>query len=133
MRTSYKGLLSLSLALGMLPCAMAQTSAVAGGQHAGVPYPNRATPKAVDLGSLHALSGATPISVTITLGLPRLAEAEDLLKSINTPGDPQYHEFLTAEQFAARFAPADADVAKVMASLAKYGLRLHGPARPLSE
>jgi subtilase family serine protease len=34
----------------------------------------------------------------------------------------EYHQFLTAEQFIARFAPADADVAGVVASLAKYGL-----------
>ncbi|MGC1416698.1 MAG: S53 family peptidase [Candidatus Acidiferrum sp.] len=122
MRTSKNGLLLLSLALGWMPCAMAQSSAVVGGQHAAVPYPNRATPKAVDLGALSGQSGATPISVTVALSLPRLADAEDLLKSINTPGNPQYHQFLTAEQFAARFAPADADVAKVIASLAKYKL-----------
>lgn len=95
----------LFLALGMLPNAVAQTSAEVTGQLAGVPYPNAATPKAVDLGALKLLSGTTPISVTIALSLPRLTEAENLLKSLNTPGDPQFHQFLTADQFVARFAP----------------------------
>jgi subtilase family serine protease len=60
--------------------------------------------------------------VTIALALPRLAEAEKLQQAIYTPGAPEYHQFLTAEQFAARFAPSDADVANVIAALKKYGL-----------
>jgi kumamolisin len=89
---------------------------------AAVPYPDAATPKAIDLGALEAQSATTPISVTVALRLPELNKAENLLKSLHTPGDPQFHQFLTADQFVARFAPANADVAKVVASLAKYGL-----------
>ena len=89
---------------------------------AGVPYPDAATPKPMDRGELKAISGATPISVTVALSLSKLDEAENLLKSVSTPGDPQFHHFLTADQFVARFAPADADVANVVASLARYGL-----------
>jgi subtilase family serine protease len=105
------------LALGMLPGVMAQAAAPVGSQN-----PNAIMSKAIDLGELKALSGATPISITIALRLPDLDRAEKLLKSVNTPGDPQFRQFLTADQFAARFAPAAADVAKVMAALSKYGL-----------
>src|ERR1019366_3605998 len=76
----------------------------------------------IDLGPLKAQSGTTPTSVTVALRLSKLAEAENLLTSLHTPGDPQFHQFLTADEFVARFAPADADVAKVIAALAKYGL-----------
>ena len=107
----------LFLVLGVLPSAMAQTAA-----HAALPYPDAATPKAIDLGELKAPSGTTPISVTIALRLANLNEAEDLLKALHTPGDPQFHQFLSAKQFVARFAPTDADVAKVMSALGKYGL-----------
>lgn len=89
---------------------------------AAIPYPDASTPKAIDLGAFDAASGSTPLSVTIALRLPHLDQAEALLKSINTPGDPQFHKFLSAEEFVARFAPADADVAKVVAALGKYGL-----------
>jgi kumamolisin len=109
----------LCLVLGMLSSAIAQTSAAA---HAAVPYPDAATPKAIDLGELKTQSGTTPISVTVALGLPKIDEAEKLLISLHTPGDPQFHQFLTSDQFVARFAAADADVAKVIAALAKYGL-----------
>jgi kumamolisin len=121
-RTSKTGFLMLFLVLGMLPSTMAQTAAVVTAAHAALPYPNAATPRAIDLGALKAQSGTTPISVTIALRLPKLNEAENLLQSLHTPVDPQFHQFLTADQFVARFAPANADVAKVIAGLAKYGL-----------
>jgi len=105
------------LTLGMLSSAVAQAAG-----HVALPYPSAATPKAIDRGALKAQSGTTPISVTVALSLPKLNEAEALLKSLNTRGDPQYHKFLTADQFVARFAPTSAEVAKVIAALAKYGL-----------
>jgi subtilase family serine protease len=121
-KTSKTGFLMLVLVLGMLSSAMAQIAAVETQAHDALPYPDAATPKGIDLGALKVQSGTTPISVTIALRLPQLNEAENLLKSLNTPGDPQFHQFLTADQFVARFAPANADVAKVITGLAKYGL-----------
>jgi len=124
-KTSKSGFLILFLVLGILvtvPSAIAQTAAVVKAEHEAVPFPNATTPKAIDRGALKEQLGTTPISVTIALRLPKLNEAENLLKSLHTPGDPQFHKFLTADQFAARFAPAAADVAKVVASLSKYGL-----------
>jgi kumamolisin len=82
-----------------------------------------ATPNAIDRGPLDARTATTPISITIALKLPHLEEAEKLLEALYKPGDPQFHQFLTAEEFVTRFAPTDADVAKVIAALAKYGLK----------
>jgi kumamolisin len=106
-------LATLALLLSGLMSAAAQ---------AGVPYPTAATPSAIDRGELKTLAGATPISVTIALRLPALSDAEDVMKAIYTPGDPQFHQFLTADEFTARFAPTDADVSRVVAALAQYGL-----------
>jgi subtilase family serine protease len=89
---------------------------------AAVPYPTRATPQAVDRGALVTRSATTPISVTVALKFSKMDEAESLLKAIHTPGDPQFHHFLTAAEFNSRFAPSDADVAKVMSSFTRYGL-----------
>jgi len=116
------GILTMFLVLGMLANAGPQTASAATAPDAALPYPTPATPNAVDLGSLTAQSGATPISITIALRLRQLNEAEKLLQSLSTPGNPQFHQFLTADQFVARFAPTDADVARIIASLAKYGL-----------
>jgi subtilase family serine protease len=108
--------------LEMLQIAVIAALAWSGQAYAGVPYPNATTPQAVDLGALREQAGTTPISITIALRLPNLSDAEKLLQSLHTPQDPLYHQFLTPEQFVARFAPPDADVANVVASLQKYGL-----------
>jgi kumamolisin len=121
-RTSKSGLVVLCMALGMIPSAMAQTSTEVTAPHPGIPYPNARTPKAVDMGALKDQAEEAPMSVTIALSLPELNKAEELLNSLHAPGNPQYHQFLTAEEFAAQFAPKNATVAKVIAGLAKYGL-----------
>jgi kumamolisin len=116
MRTWKSGFVTSFLVLGLLSGAMAQTT------HTAVPYPTQKTPEAIDRGTLAAELGTTPLSITIALRLRDMDEAENLLKALHTPGDPQFHQFLTAQQFAARFAPAGTDVAKVMAALRRYGL-----------
>jgi kumamolisin len=98
---------------------MAQTASAT---NVALPYPSAATPAAIDLGALSNQLGTTPISVTIALRLPDLNAAETLVQSLHTPGDPQFHQFLSADEFVARFAPSAAVVAKVVSGLAKYGL-----------
>lgn len=82
-----------------------------------------AVPAAIDRGALDAREVATPLSITVALALPNLADAEKLNQAIYTRGDPQFHQFLTAGEFAARFAPASADVARVIAAFGKYNLK----------
>jgi len=78
-----------------------------------------APPAAVDRGPLNP---ETSLSITVALALPDLADAERFQQSLYIPGDPQFHRFLTADEFVARFAPTSGDVAKVVAALARYGL-----------
>jgi kumamolisin len=116
MKISKLGLLTLVLTAALRP-TVAQTS-----REIGRPYPDASTPKPVDLGSLHQVSGATPISFTIALKLRGLGEAESLLTAIHTPGDPQYHKFLTPSEFVSRFGPTHNEVSHVLASLRAHGL-----------
>jgi kumamolisin len=110
----FAGLLTVAFLCAVVaPSAVAQTA---------LPYPTAATPAATDLGPLEAQPNAAPISVTVALGLSNPSGAEALLKSINTPGDPQYQQFLTPAQFLAQFGPTSADVTKVVAALSSYGL-----------
>ena len=101
MRNLKTGLLLLLLILGILPVAMAQNPT----ERTALPYPTADTPPAVDRGALKDLAGSTPITVTVALSLRDLDAAENLLKSLHTPGDTQFHQFLTADAFVARFAP----------------------------
>lgn len=87
-----------------------------------VPVSDAAISRATDRGDLAVTDQRTPISVTLVLGMNNLSGAESLARSLNTPGNPQYHHFLTAAQFASQFAPTSAAFAGIAAGLAKYGL-----------
>jgi kumamolisin len=87
-----------------------------------VPYPTKTTPKAIDRGVLITQPSTARMSVTVALKLSNVDAAESLFKAVHTPGDPQFHHFLSAAEFNARFAPSDADAAKVMTAFTKYGL-----------
>jgi kumamolisin len=89
---------------------------------AAVPYPTAATPKSVDRGLLRNLAGNSAVSVMVVLRLRDSAGAENLLAALTSPGDPQFHKFLTPDQFLAKFGPAKADVDKVASGLRRYGL-----------
>jgi subtilase family serine protease len=106
-------LLAAAVVLAILPASNAS---------AGVPYPSKSTPKAVDLGSTAATEGNAPMTVTIALKLGNPEGAKELLQTITTPGSPSFHNFLTPEQFRDSFGPSAESVAKVTAALSKLGL-----------
>lgn len=114
---------SIDRLLKPLLLAGALVSATAlGAAQAAVPYPTKDTPAAVDLGALSTQAASSSISVTVALRLSDVDGAENLLKELSTPGNPHYRQFLSAAEFAARFAPSKSDVAKVIAGFAKHGL-----------
>jgi kumamolisin len=116
MKTLKTGLFALLLTAA-LPLIHGQ-----GPRPAARPYPDASTPKPVDVGSLSELSGTTPISLTISLGLRDAEAAERLMTAIQTPGDSEYHHFLTRSEFASKFGPTQEEVDHVLTSLRARGL-----------
>jgi hypothetical protein len=69
----------------------------------------------------------------ITLALHRTASQEtalqQLLVQLQTPGSPQFHRWLTPEDFAARFGVADADITAIEDWLTGEGFRVDSVSR----
>ena len=105
-----------------MACALSAVAQTESARQAAVPYPHAGMPAAIDLGRLAAQPDAGPISLTVTLRINDLKAAQDLLTALYTPGDPQFHQFLTGQEFAARFLPGAAEVQRVIAAFASYGL-----------
>jgi hypothetical protein len=82
------GFLVALVALGILPYAKAQTGATATERHPSVPFPRKSTPQAIDRGALRSQLSTKPITATLALRLADLEQAEALLKSLHSPGDP---------------------------------------------
>jgi uncharacterized membrane protein len=52
------------------------------------------------------------------------AALQQLIAGMNTPGSPNYHKWLTPDQFGAQFGPSDQDIATVTSWLANHGFNV---------
>ncbi len=62
------------------------------------------------------------LRLALALQPPHMAEEEEFLAELETKGSPNFHKFLTAEEWNARFAPAAADEQKVVDWATSQGL-----------
>jgi subtilase family serine protease len=83
-----------------------------------VPFPTAATPAPRDIGH------ATDAAMTVTVMLKSRDEAgmNQLAAQLYTPGHPQFHQFLSAEQFHQRFDPSAASVSAATTYFRQHGL-----------
>ena len=72
--------------------------------------------------SLGLESPSKTMNVHVMLNLRNQSELQSLIKNLQDKSSPNYHKFLTKEQFAAQFAPTAADSKKVADYLAANGL-----------
>lgn len=69
------------------------------------------------------LDAAWPVTLTLTLSYAHPAALASLLASLQEPGSPDYHHFLTSAEFRAEFDPSAGVVSALAATLATYGAR----------
>jgi pseudomonalisin len=67
------------------------------------------------------LAPGESIDVVLGLNLRDEGQLDTFLHDLHTPGSPRYRQYLTPEQFAARYAPTEQQVAAVVAHLRKAG------------
>ncbi|WP_430391213.1 S53 family peptidase [Dyella sp. 20L07] len=72
-----------------------------------------------DLGASNA---SQTVTVTLVLKLHNQAALEDYVQHTVTSGDPLYHQFLTTDQFSARYGATASDIARVQAFLKQQGI-----------
>ena len=127
-RRLFSTLLAAVLISAVLIPAAAQAPAprIAGelstSDHAALP--NSANPRAQAQYNTGRLARNTPLeAMSITFSRTQAQEAalKTLIASQQNPASPQYHKWLTADQFAARFGLSDADIAKVQSWLEQQG------------
>jgi len=73
--------------------------------------------------------GATASTQTQTVSIVlQLRNVDDLTKFINDtvdPNSPRYHQFLSVEDFASRYAPSDTDIERVKSALKQAGIQVN--------
>lgn len=66
------------------------------------------------------------LQLAIELPLRNEAALDDLLRQIYDPASPEFHHYLTPEQFAAQFGPTEQDYQAVIAFVEAKGLKVTG-------
>ncbi|MFF2075082.1 protease pro-enzyme activation domain-containing protein [Kitasatospora sp. NPDC058162] len=124
--------LAIAAAIAVLPLT-AVSLGVSTAQAASTPHaaPRVALPNTVNPAVAHSeKKGDVPaeqqISVSVSLKLRDAASLDRFLGAVATPGTPEYGQYLTPEQFTARFGPTEQDVQQVKAYLAAQGLTVSG-------
>jgi subtilase family serine protease len=83
------------------------------------------TPQQVVLGTVKVVQAYNPTSklrVAISIKAPKMAEEEDFLKELQDKTSPNFHKYLTPEEWNARFAPAAEDEQAVVDWVKSQGL-----------
>ncbi len=75
----------------------------------------------LDLGPI---AGSEVKNVSLSLKIHDQKKLEDFINATVTAGDPQYHRFLTVEQFTSLYSPSLAEVAQVRSRLEAAGIRV---------
>ena len=70
-----------------------------------------------------------PINTVFVLPLKDPAGAESYAMRVNTPGDPLYQQYLTPEEFGAKFGPSETDYDAVLTWATGNGLKPGEPSR----
>lgn len=110
-------LVTVALVAGSVPSAPA---AQADGRRIAVPAARPAwATAAADTG---AVAAATTIGLELALDLPDEAAARAFALAASTPGTPEYRQYLTPEEWIARFAPTQATVDTLTTAVQAAGL-----------
>ena len=77
--------------------------------------------EAADIAGQTNAPPSAPLEMRLTMALRNRAELTRLLADQQDPASPDYHRWLTPDEFTARFGPTDADLARVARWLKKKG------------
>ena len=82
-----------------------------------------------DMGKLPATTKLQGMSIHFNRTPAQEADLQALMAAQQNPSSPQFHQWLTPEQFGARFGMSDADIAKVQTWLEQQGFSIDSVAR----
>ncbi len=109
------------VALGALVPVAVDASGAAATAPSTTQLSGTASPSATDTPRVAGVDSASRISFDVELALPNRSAAIAFAKAVSTPGNAQYHHYLTAAQWEARFSPTASQVASVQAFLRQAG------------
>lgn len=118
--------LALSLACSVMGAQAATTSWVSTKTDAFLPHVETMSNIGLAVAADAIATEVTPgelKNITVSLQLRNQEQLDEFLEAVQNPQSPSYHRYLTPEQFAAQYAPTQAQVDTVIAYLTKNGFK----------
>ncbi|WP_051970056.1 protease pro-enzyme activation domain-containing protein [Kitasatospora azatica] len=112
----------LPLTAASLGLSSAQAATTPNAAAPRVALPNTVTPAVAHSQKKGDVAAAEQLSVAVGLKLRNTADLDKFLADVANPGSSVYGQYLTPEQFAARYAPTQADIDHVVRYLTSHGL-----------
>ncbi|MEI9977743.1 MAG: protease pro-enzyme activation domain-containing protein [Edaphobacter sp.] len=123
-------LLSALTSLAQAPPQNRIASAINGGNRVAMPGTISSHVKhSADLGAAQANLKLGGLTLRFSMTAAQQADLNQLLAAQLNPSSPSYHQWLTPEQFGARFGLSSSDIAKVSSWLTGQGFTVTGVAR----
>ncbi len=113
------------LAAGALVLGLAGTAGAAGTPRAGLPQDVPALPHGTT--TLGAAPSGQTMNLDVSLAGQDPAGLAQAVAAVSTPGSPSYRDYLTPDEFAARFGPSPSEIAQVSSTLRSEGLTVGRP------
>ncbi len=84
------------------------------------------TRRATDLGEVNSAMPMNEMTMNVSLSAAQKTERDALLAAQQDPNSPQYHQWLTQEEYGARFGLTDADLSQLTGWLESQGFTMNG-------
>jgi subtilase family serine protease len=88
---------------------------------------------AADAGRVPGTTAFQSVTISFSPTAAQKAALDALIEAQQNPASPQYHQWLTPEQFGAQFGAADADIAQVQSWLEQQGFTVNEVSRNRSQ
>lgn len=112
-----------AIALGFIAIAAAAYAATS--DDASAMLAGNHPDEAAEFASEPAAPPSRQLAMHLTMALRNRADLDRLLDDQQNPASPDYHRWLTAEQFTQRFGPTDSDVATITGWLKRKGFTVN--------
>src|SRR5256885_2011333 len=89
-----------------------------------IPISNQTVPLIKQSRMLHSAGAGQQLDLSIALRARNQQAMDQLLQNLYNPSSPQYHHFLTPQQFASSFGPTRAQLNQVIAYLRSQGMTI---------
>lgn len=89
-----------------------------------IPYLITSANFSSDLYNLGPVAGSTPVTLTLYLNMTNLSRLEGIAAAVNSPISPEFHRYLTSQEFQSMYYPAQSEINSIATYYMDQGFKV---------